>query len=176
MVQRALEILSTICAWIAGGAIFCIAMLGGLDVLSTIILDRPVDSTVEGTEALMVFSAFLAMGLVHQRRAYISVDLFYLMFPAAGRKALDVMALVLAAIYFGLIAWRGWISAFDSLAVREFSNGIVAIPMYPSKFALAIGMTVGTAWCVLDLLKGGRFRDAPPRPEKGNERHDAPRR
>ncbi|WP_378759052.1 TRAP transporter small permease [Microbaculum marinum] len=163
MVQRALEWLSTVCAWVAGLAILCIAILGGLDVLSTVFLGRPVDSTVEGTEALMVFSAFMALGILHQRRSYISVDLFYLMFPRAGRKALDVLALVLTGIFFGLIAWRGWIAAFESLAFREFSNGIVAIPLYPSKFALAIGMTVGTLWCILDLARGGRFRnDAPP--------------
>ena len=26
---------------------------------------------------------------------------------------------------------------------------------------LAIGMTMGTLWCLLDLLKGGTFRDKP---------------
>jgi TRAP-type C4-dicarboxylate transport system permease small subunit len=159
MIRLALQKLSTACAWIAGAAILCIAILGGLDVVSTVAIGRPLDATVEGTEALMVFSAFMALGLLHQRRAYISVDLFYRQFPRAGRKALDILALVLAGGYFGLIAWRGWIAAFDSFAVREFSNGFVAIPLYPSKFALAIGMSIATLWCILDLLNGGRFRD-----------------
>lgn len=158
MFERALEIISAGCAWIAGLAILSMALLGGLDVLSTVVLDRPVDSTVEGTEALMVFAAFMALGLLHQRRTYISVELFYLQFGPAGRKTLDVLALVLTAFYFGLITWRGWVAALESFAVREFSSGIVAIPLYPSKFALAVGMTLGTLWCVLDLLKGGRFR------------------
>ena len=160
-VRLALDRLTTLCSWIAGIAIFCMAVLGGLDVISTAVLGRPVNSTVEGTEALMVFAAFMAMGMLHRRRAYIAVDLLYVRMGRVARRALDIGALVLMLIYFGLIAWRGWIAAFDSFAVREFSNGIVSIPLYPSKFALAFGMTLATLWCFFDLLRGGRFRELP---------------
>lgn len=159
--ERVLDRVSMAAAWIAGGAVLAMALLGGLDVLSTAVLGRPLSATVEATEVLMVISCFMCLGLLHKRRAYIAVDLLRANGSPALRRVLDWLALVLMAAYFGLIAWRGWEHAFESLAVREFSNGLLRIPLYPSKFALALGMTVAVLWCVIEMLKGGLFRDTP---------------
>lgn len=160
--ELVLDWISTGAAWVAGGAVLLMAILGGLDVVSTAFLGRPVDATVEGTEALMVIAAFMGVGLLHKRRAYIAVDLLRERSALAMRRLLDCLTLVLMGGYFGLIAWRGWVDALASLAVREFSNGLIQIPLYPSKLALAIGMTIGTVWCVVELLKGGLFRETNP--------------
>jgi len=160
--ERALELVSTAGAWIAGGTVLVMALLGGLDVLSTFALGRPLDATVEATEALMVIASFMGLGLLHKRRAYIAVDLLRQRSGLALRRALDLLALLLMTFYFGLIAWRGWEDAFASLAVREFTNGLVRIPLYPSKFALAIGMSIAVLWCVVEILKGGLFREDSP--------------
>lgn len=160
--ERALDIVSIVAAWIAGGAVFLMALLGGLDVLSTVAIGRPLSATVEATEILMVISSFMCLGLLHRRRAYIAVDLLRANGGPALRRGLDWLALLLMAAYFGLIAWRGWEHAFESLAVREFSSGLVRIPLYPSKFALAFGMSMAVLWCAVEMLKGGLFRDLPP--------------
>jgi TRAP-type C4-dicarboxylate transport system permease small subunit len=157
--ERALERVSTVAAWIAGAAVLLMALLGGIDLVSTVAIGRPLSATVEATEALMVISSFLGLGLLHKRRAYIAVDLLRERGGIGLRRALDVLSLLLMGIYFGLIAWRGWENALESLAVGEFSSGLVRIPLYPSKFALAIGLSIAVLWCVVELLKGGLFRD-----------------
>jgi TRAP-type C4-dicarboxylate transport system permease small subunit len=165
--ERVLDRISTVAGWIAGLAILLMAVLGGLDVVSTALIGKPLDATVEATEALMVIGAFMGLGLLHKRRAYIAVDLLREHSGLATRRALDCLALALMIFYFGLIAWRGWADALQSLAVREYSSGLIRIPLYPSKFALAIGMSIGTLWCILELLKGGLFRDAAAKPGSG---------
>jgi TRAP-type C4-dicarboxylate transport system permease small subunit len=162
--ESVLDRISIAAAWIAGGAVFLMAVLGGLDVVSTVFVGKPLDATVEATEALMVVGAFMGIGLLHKRRAYIAVDLLRERGGLATRRLLDCFALVLMVFYFGLIAWRGWVDALESLAVREFSNGLIRIPLYPSKFALAIGMSIGTLWCIVELLRGGLFREVVPDP------------
>jgi TRAP-type C4-dicarboxylate transport system permease small subunit len=142
------------------------ALLGGLDVLSTVAIGTPLAATVEGTEVLMVIGAFMGLGVLHKRRAYIAVDLLREHSGRGLRLALDWLTLLLMGGYFGLIAWCGWKDAFQSLAVREFSNGLVQIPLYPSKFALATGMSIAVLWCVVEMLKGGLFRDATPPPDQ----------
>lgn len=163
--ERALELVSIAAAWIAGGAVLLMALLGGLDVLSTVAIGRPLSATVEATEALLVIASFLGLGLLHKRRAYIAVDLLRARNGRAMRRALDVFSLLLMGVYFGLIAWRGWVDALESLAVGEFSSGLVRIPLYPSKFALATGMSIAVLWCIVELLKGGLFRDQAPAPD-----------
>jgi TRAP-type C4-dicarboxylate transport system permease small subunit len=160
--EHALYLVSKVAAWIAGGAVLLMALLGGLDLFTTVALGRPVNATVEATEILMVISSFMCLGLLHKRRAYIAVDLLRASGGLALRLVLDWFALVLMAAYFGLIAWRGWEHAFESFAVREFSSGLVRIPLYPSKFALATGMSIAVLWCVVEMLKGGLFRDPTP--------------
>jgi TRAP-type C4-dicarboxylate transport system permease small subunit len=160
--ERGLELVSKVAAWIAGGAILLMGVLGGLDVLSTVAIGRPLAATVEGTEVLMVIGAFMGLGLLHKRRAYIAVDLLREHSGRGMRLALDRLTLLLMGGYFGLIAWCAWNDAFESLAVREFSNGLVQIPLYPSKFALALGMSIAVLWCIVEMLKGGLFRDATP--------------
>jgi TRAP-type C4-dicarboxylate transport system permease small subunit len=164
--ERILDVISTAAAWIAGIAVLIMALFGGLDVLSTVVLDRPISATVESTEALSVVAIFMAMGLLHKRRAYIAVDLLRESCGPGMRRALDIFSLLLMAFYFALIAWRGWESAFASLAVREFSNGLVRLPLYPSKFALAFGMTIAVLWCIVELLKGGLFREEAPNADR----------
>ncbi|HWD22827.1 MAG TPA: TRAP transporter small permease [Burkholderiales bacterium] len=163
--ERALELASSIATWIAGAAVLLMALLGGLDILSTVVIGRPLAAAVEGTEVLMVIAAFMGLGLLHKRRAYIAVDLLREHSGRGLRRVLDWLTLLLMGGYFGLIAWRGWNDAFESLAVREFSNGLVQIPLYPSKFCLAIGMSIAVLWCIVELLKGGLFRDATPQPD-----------
>lgn len=161
-IEKILEAISVAAAWTGAAAVLTMAILGGLDVFSTVFAGRPLAATVETTEALMVFSAFLGLGLLHKRRAYIAVDLLRERSDLPVRRALDILSLLLMASYFGLIAWRGWINAFDSLSFREYSNGLIRVPLYPSKFALAFGMTIGTLWCTLELVKGGLFREVAP--------------
>lgn len=165
--ERALDWVSIVAAWIAGGAVLAMALLGGVDLVSTVAFGRPLSATVEATEILMVVSSFMCLGLLHKRRAYIAVDLLRANGGRALRRALDWFALLLMAGYFGLIAWRGWEHAFESLAVREFSSGLVRIPLYPSKFALAFGMSVAVLWCIVEMLKGGLFRETAPPPAQG---------
>lgn len=158
-IERGLELISTAAAWVAGIAVLVMAVFGGLDVFSTVLLGRPLDATIESTEALMVIGAFMGLGLLHKRRAYIAVDVLRERSSLPVRRILDILALVLMGGYFGLIAWRGWMDALASLAVREYSAGLMRIPLYPSKFALAIGMTIATLWCAVEILKGGLFRE-----------------
>lgn len=161
-IERTLDLISTGAAWIAGIAVLAMALIGGLDVISTVAMGAPISATVESTEALSVIAIFMALGLLHKRRAYIAVDLLRENGGPRLRRSLDIFSLILMGVYFALIAWRGWENAFASLAVREFSNGLVRLPLYPSKFALAIGMTIAVLWCVVELLKGGLFRDEVP--------------
>jgi TRAP-type C4-dicarboxylate transport system permease small subunit len=163
--ERALDWVSIVAAWIAGGAVLVMALLGGIDLVTTVAFGRPLSATVEATEVLMVISSFMCLGLLHKRRAYIAVDILRANSGIAMRRILDWFSLLLMAGYFGLIAWRGWVDALESLAVREFSSGLVRIPLYPSKFALAFGMSVAVLWCVVEMLKGGLFRESAPNGE-----------
>lgn len=148
---------------VAGASLLGMVLLGAFDIIGTK-LDRPIPGALEATEALMVLGVFLALPYTQARRQHIAVDLVVTRLGPATRRALDIFTLLLTLFAFTLIAWRGWVLAANSVAVREYANGIIPFPVYPAKIALAVGATLMVLQVVLDLvdeLRGGAPADVP---------------
>lgn len=150
--------LNQLAAWFAGLSILGMTLLGGADMFSTLLFHKPVHAVFEATQTLMVMVVFLGLGLVHLNRAHICVDVGYDLMPRPMKRISDLLSLLFLGVFFGALAWRGWQAAVHSYAIGEYSPGIIAFPLYPAKFALAIGATLGVACVVHDLLLGGVFR------------------
>lgn len=158
MLDTVLKRLNQATLMISGLAIVAMVLAGGLDVISGLVLSQPIPGAYEATETLMVFTVFLALGYLHQDRAYIAVDILYLRMGPRGQRAVDLLTLVLMTGYFAVIAWRGWAVALRSWSYGEYSVGLIAFPLYPARFALALGATLAVVCCLADLAAGGRFR------------------
>ncbi|MEE9568798.1 MAG: TRAP transporter small permease subunit, partial [Candidatus Binatia bacterium] len=61
--------------------------------------------------------------------------------------AVDILAHLVALFFFLFIAWQSGNSALSSWEFRESSEGLLQIPIYPAKFAVALG----------SLLMGGQL-------------------
>lgn len=158
MVEALLYRINRIGLFLSGLAILAMTVLGGLDVLSNALLHKPIAGTYEATETLMVFTVFLGLGYLHHGRDYVAVDVFYWRMPTIGRRVVDVFTLVLMTLYFSAIAWQGWSKALESWRIGEYSAGLVQFPIYPARFALAIGASMAVVCCIANLVHGGRFR------------------
>jgi len=158
-IDRFLDRVCQVCIWVAGAGILLMTVMGGLDVLSTAVLGKPIPSVYEATEALLVLAVFLALGVVHRTGANVAVDIVYLRIGATARRAVDMLTLLLTGGFFAAIAWRAWLMALRSWEIGEYSVGIVPFPVYPAKFALAIGASLVVVLCLADLARGGRPRE-----------------
>lgn len=158
MLERVLLSLNRLALVIAGLAILAMTLLGGFDIIATMLFGRPLNAVFEATQTLMVIAIFLGLGMVHLNRAHISVDIGYDLMPAFGKRLSEAATLLLMLVFFGALAWRGWGNAVHSWRIGEYSSGIIAFPVYPAKFALAIGCTLAVLCCLADLLRGARFR------------------
>jgi len=145
--------------FVAGLSILAISLLGGVDILSTLIFSRPIHATYEATQTLMVIAVFLGLGMVHLHRSYISVDLGYDLMGRRAQRVSDIVTLLMMIVFYATLSWRGWQSAVHSWEIGEYSSGIVPFPVYPARFALAFGCTLALVCAAADLMRGGRFRD-----------------
>jgi TRAP-type C4-dicarboxylate transport system permease small subunit len=59
---------------------------------------------------------------------------------------------LICALFFGILAWQGWIYALKSLAIMEYQAGIVAFPVYPAKILLAVALSLMAATCAVRSL------------------------
>lgn len=139
-------------------AILSMTVLGGLDVISSAALGRPIPGTYELTESLLVLSVFLALGYLHQQRAYICVDILYDRLGFWKQRIADYISLLLITAVFAMMAWRAWGMAARSWDIGEYSVGLIQFPIYPSKIAFAAGCSLLVVCCLADLAKGRELR------------------
>jgi TRAP-type transport system small permease protein len=151
-IEHVLLKVNLVTLWISGFAIFGMVMLGALDVISMALFRQPIYSTVEMTETLMVVVVYLALGTVHAKKGHIATDLIYVRFPEAIKKAADIFILLMMTVMFSLLTWSSWFSFSRSFRVKEYSVGLLNFPIYPTRFFLACGVTLGLIWCFVDLF------------------------
>ncbi|WP_084609898.1 TRAP transporter small permease subunit [Sedimenticola selenatireducens] len=139
-------------ALLSGIALFIMMLIGAADAIGTSLFSTPLPAAFEATEALMVTSVFLALGLSQQRGAHISVEVLIGLTPSIAQRIAAAFGSLLSLVLFGLIAWFGSEAAIESFTVNEFSSGIVNFPIWPAKAALAFGATLMTVQCGWDFV------------------------
>lgn len=150
--MNTLRTLNAYCLWVAGAAILMMTLLGGVDVLSTALLRKPIPGVYEATETLMVLVIFLSLGYLQLANGNIAVDILTSRLRGTARVVQVAAAEALAVVLFSLVAWQSWEMAVESWTINEYSAGLVRFPLYPAKFALALGATLTVCCCLVRLI------------------------
>lgn len=126
--------------WIAAAAALIVAVLGTADALSTLIRNRPLAGVLEVTELSLVVIVCMSQPFIVLTGAHITLDLIT---PRTGSPLYWlrlVLTLAAALLFYGLIAWTAWDAFLQSWDVRQVTDGVVRLPVYPVKLLLVIGM------------------------------------
>lgn len=161
--------LSLAAARVAGIGLMVMACLGVADIIGTQFLGLPVPGTVEITRALMVFCIMLGLALAEADGKHIRVEILIERLPPKLRRYFNLLAPLSMAILFAAIAWFGWDALLQSVASKEYDEGSIAIPGWPSRLALAVGATMMVAQSIFRMREV--FRD---KAEKAQEQPLAP--
>ena len=131
--------LSDACLWIAALVLFALLLLGAIDVVLINLMNAPVPSAIELTEAGHVMLIFMSLAAIQQRRQNIVVDIFTTQMGPRMRIAGELVALSCGLLVFSLIAWRAIELAAHSMAIREIASSFLRFPVYPVKVVMAFG-------------------------------------
>jgi len=154
--------------WIAVLAALGLMVIGGLDVLATYILGKPVPSALELQEVLLAILVFMGLSHAQSLREHIGVEIVIQQLPARVRRVLDLVVLVASAVVFGIIAWRCGELAWSSLSMRETASASFAFPVYPAKICVALGAALAALECLRQV--GWWFRGGDPSRKADPER------
>jgi TRAP-type C4-dicarboxylate transport system permease small subunit len=142
-------------ARLAGLALLLMMFAGAADVIATNadvvgLPSRPIPSTNDFMATMMVAAVFLGLALAQQRRAHIQVTLGAVLEGRFGRL-IGVVRHLLHGLFYALIAGFGWSAAMHSVTTGEFAAGLVDFPVWPARLALAVGASLMTLQCLLEL-------------------------
>lgn len=165
-----LRVLNRAALGIAGTSVLLMTLLGGIDVLGTVVFNGPLPAAYEATEALMVLVVFLALAHLQASQGHIAVDIVSARLPLHVQRAIAVGSQLMAAALFGVMSWKGWESAWTSLQMGEYAAGIVPFPLYPGRFGLAIGAALAAVQALHNAVSDvGQTRSARPTPGGASE-------
>ncbi|MEJ5358854.1 MAG: TRAP transporter small permease [Desulfobacterales bacterium] len=124
------------------------------DVFMKYFFNAPIEATIETvTYYYMIGVVFLPLAAVELQNEHIFVDLFVKRFSPRLQLAFYVFACLCGMLYFGILTWQTLRDAIRATAGRETVMANFLFYVWPSRWALPIGMG-----CMVLALGGNLFR------------------
>ncbi len=130
-------------------------MLFGLaDVILRYVFDDPSQWIGESIKMALILLACTAGAYSYSRGDFIRLDLFYAKFPARKKALFDLLTIVFAFLFVGVLIWKGTTTALFSIRLNQVTPTAIPLPVYPIKSLIPVAGVI-----MLLLLIRQSFRD-----------------
>lgn len=134
------RVLTTVENWLAAGTLGLAALISIVNIVI-----RQFGAawfwTEEAVIYLIIFSTFLGAVVTLRHNEHVSVDIIGVFLKGAGQKGLALLGGLVTLVYFGVMAWLGWV-----LLAEPFSHTTVTpvlkLPLWVVELAVPLGMTL----------------------------------
>lgn len=139
--RKLLDGLYAASGWLAG-----LCMIGVLLMVLLSIISRNFGFSAPGTDAYagyaMAGAGFLALASTLKKGEHIRVTLVLGALKGTSRKVLELVALLIAVVLSGFLAFYSCRLVWQSLAFDDISTGIDATPMWIPQLSMAMGTVI----------------------------------
>jgi len=126
-------------------AVLCIVvMLVAIvaDVTRRTLAGESVAGVVELGEVIMVAIVFLGLGFAERRGAHVSMTLVVRKLAPRTAAVVNGLGLLLVVVVVGWMVYVTADRALASFEAREYRFGLVRVPVWPARVAIAVGLVV----------------------------------
>jgi TRAP-type C4-dicarboxylate transport system permease small subunit len=153
------ERLTHLLGWIAGLAVLLMMVHVIIDVVGKYFFNMPFPGTAEiVANYYMIGCVFLPLAWVEASNGSIVVEVIYEKVPVRAQKVMLVLADIVSAIYYAILATISWTVARHAFSVNESVDGIWRITTWPAKFVLPFGFALVVVILLLRIAMGERGR------------------
>ena len=149
---RAFEALAL--ALMVPSALACVLMVLQIivDVAGRTFFHRPLRGTLDMTsDWWMVAMVFLALGYAQMRNEHIRATVVTELMPQAWQRGAEMVTVALVALLAIAMAYYGWSAAVDSYAIRESSDNVRTLPLWPFRFLVPLGCLGLAVQCIVTI-------------------------
>ena len=140
--RRAVHAITQVLAFLAVLCIVIVLVAIIADVTRRSLAGKSVQGVVELGEVMMVVIVFLGLGYAERRGAHVSMTLLVRKLPTRSAAIINGLGLLLVV---AVVGWMVYVTADRALAsfeVREYRFGLVRVPVWPARIAIAVGLAV----------------------------------
>jgi TRAP-type C4-dicarboxylate transport system permease small subunit len=153
MIDRVALVLSRLGANVATCALFLIMTSATLDVASRNLGGRSLPGVVESAEITLVIGAFLGLAYAQRIKAHVATSIITDLFPRQLARLMRIIGLGIVSFYIGLATWVSTGRAFSSFQTGEVRFGLIEIPQWPARAAIALGFALLLLEMLRDLVR-----------------------
>jgi TRAP-type C4-dicarboxylate transport system permease small subunit len=137
---------------IAAGLLVPMMFLVSGDVVGRYIFNHPLPAVFEiNSDFLMVLVVFFPLAYVHRCKEHVFITLFTDPMPAKVRATLETISVFIGLVSYGLIGVYSLQRALIATRVREYTSGVIDVPVWLAKWIIPIGCF---AFCIELFLDG----------------------
>lgn len=138
---------------VSGLATFIIMMVVVCDVVGRGLFNLPLHMSTEISELLMVILVFLGLAAAQGNRQNFAIDIATRHLPESLQHLVEMLGYLFSLLLIALLAWLSTKQAFSAFERGETGFGIVAFPVWPARFILALGLWLLALQFVCDVLR-----------------------
>lgn len=120
-------------------ALLVIMFAVSLDAVLRYAFSAPIAGVLEGVELLLVFAVFGSVAQVQADRGHIAISALTELLGRRSQAAVKIIVSLLGLGLFGVMTWATGAMAWRSWRMGEYSDGLIAFPIYPSRIMVALG-------------------------------------
>lgn len=131
-----------------------VIMLGvSADAVLRYTVRRPITGTLEAVELLLVFAVFASLAQTQADKGHIAVGLLTERLRGRPRAVVSAVTSLLALALFAGMTWATGALALRSWRMGEYTPGLIAFPLYPSRFLVALGSLFLCLQLIVELAR-----------------------
>jgi TRAP-type C4-dicarboxylate transport system permease small subunit len=168
--DAALGRISTVAADLSAVGILLLMVATIVDVGLRIAGPWGVPGIVEYSEVVLVAIVFLGMGSAQRLGQHVATTVFTDRLPDRWERVCRVSSLALGLMLIGAMTYWSVVRAIGSVGVGEARFGVMHVPIWPARIALALGLvllSVEMARSLLRVLGGVQVEKDPAQLDAG---------
>ncbi|MGH3384766.1 MAG: TRAP transporter small permease subunit [Nocardioidaceae bacterium] len=154
--RRAIHATTQVLAFLAVLSIAVMLVAIVADVTRRTLAGQSVKGVVELGEVMMVVIVFLGLGFAERRGAHVTMTLLVRRLPTRVAAVVNGLGLLLVVVVVGWMVLVTADRALASFEVREFRFGLVRVPVWPARIAIAVGLAAYLLELVIRLIDDTR--------------------
>jgi TRAP-type C4-dicarboxylate transport system permease small subunit len=123
-------------------ALTIMASVLGCGIVSRYVFGKPIPGVYDIVQLLLVWVVFLSLSYTEKEKRHIRVEIILRRLSHRRRIYFDVASAILGGVFCALMSWQSAQMAWSSILNREYWPGLLRVPIYPSKIALFVGITI----------------------------------
>jgi len=135
-------------------------VLVGLDVFLRYVFNAPISGTLEISELLPVVLTYFGFGFtsIHQRhiRTTFVLDRIH---SNSVKSKIEMISSILMLLFISVLIWRTAVEGRLAWQIKEYSQGVIPIPIYPVKVLIPAALFVGWLYHIWEIAQYGRGKE-----------------